>query len=203
MKQFPIEFQEFHTFDWKLFYAMRKLTSIFFLILIVVIASGCLTVEKKEYTFELKDSNSGTLTIKFVNILSMKDDALDVSESDFEELITNYIEGNEVEMDYDGALVRSKRLFEEDGVLCGEVIIDFEDIESVGLFQYDSKSPLMFNVGSFLDSETYLTSNGEFGGDVMPVVFWPKSLKTLTLTTYITDPDETTISLVENYRNWQ
>jgi hypothetical protein len=182
---------------------MRKLTSIVLLILIVIVASGCLTVEKKEYTFELKDSNSGTLTIKFVNILSMKDDALDVSESDFEELVTNYIEGNEVELDYDGALVRSKRLFEEDGQLCGEVIIDFDDIENVGLFQYDSKSPLMFNVGSFLDSETYLTSNGEFGGDVMPVVFWPKSLKTLTLTTYITDPDETTVSLVENYRNWQ
>jgi hypothetical protein len=182
---------------------MRKFTSLCFLILIVVIASGCLTVEKKEYTFELKDSNSGTLTIKFINILSMKDDALDVSDSDFEELITNYIEGNEIEMDYDGALIRSKRLFEENGALCGEVIIDFEDIESVGLFQYDSKSPLMFNVGSFLDSETYLNSNGEFGGDVMPVVFWPKSLKTLTLTTYITDPDETTVSLAEKYRNWK
>lgn len=182
---------------------MKNMKLFFPLLLIAVLFSSCLTVEKKEYSFQLKDSNSGTLTIKFVNIMSMKDDALDVSQSDFEELIANYIEGNEIEMDYEKALVRSKRLFEEAGVLCGEVIIDFDELASVGLFQYDSKSPLMFNVGSFLDSETYLKSNGEYGGEVMPVVFWPKSLKTLTLTTYITDPDETTVGLMNEYNHWK
>ena len=182
---------------------MRNIKSLISIILLAIIFTGCLTVEKKEYTFQLKDSNSGTLTIKFVNILSMKDDALDVSQGDFEELVTNYVEGNEIETDYEKALVRSKRLFEENGVLCGEVVIDFEDLGSVGLYQYDSKSPLMFNVGSFLDSESYLTSNGEFGGEVMPVVFWPKSLKTLTLTTYITDPDETTVGLLTEYYEWK
>jgi hypothetical protein len=182
---------------------MRNIKSLISIILLAIIFTGCLTVEKKEYTFQLKDSNSGTLTIKFVNIMSMKDDALDVSQGDFEELVTNYVEGNEIETDYEKALVRSKRLFEENGVLCGEVVIDFEDLGSVGLYQYDSKSPLMFNVGSFLDSESYLTSNGEFGGEVMPVVFWPKSLKTLTLTTYITDPDETTVGLLTEYYEWK
>lgn len=182
---------------------IRQLRNSLLLLFGILFISSCLTVEKKEYVFELKDSNSGTLKIKFYNIMSMKDDALDVSDSDFEELVTNYIDGNEVELDYETAIVRGKRLFKEDGVLCGEVIIDFEDLNSVGLYQYDSKSPLMFNVGSFLDSETYLKSNGEFGGDVMPVVFWPKSLKTLKLTTYITDPDETTISLLDEYNNWQ
>lgn len=181
---------------------MKNIKSFILLFLIVFITSGCLTVEKKEYSFQLKDNNSGTLTIKFYNVMSMKDDALDVSQSDFEELVTNYIEGNEIEMDYEKAIVRSKRLFEEDGILNGEVIIDFNDLTSVGLYQYDSKSPLMFNVGSFLDSETYLKSNGEYGGEVMPVVFWPKSLKRLTLTTYITDPDETTVSLLGEYNKW-
>ena len=182
---------------------MKIFKSLFLFILSAVFLSGCLTVEKKEYTFQLKDSNSGMLTIKFINIMSMKDDALDVSQGDFEELIAKYIEGNEIEADYENAIVRSKRLFEENGVLCGEVVIDFESLSSVGLYQYDSKSPLMFNVGSFLDSETYLTSNGEFGGEVMPVVFWPKSLKTLTLSTYITDPDETTVGLLTEYREWK
>ncbi len=182
---------------------MRNIKSLISIILLALIFTGCLTVEKKEYTFQLKDNNSGTLTIKFVNIMSMKDDALDVSQGDFEELVKNYVEGNEIETDYETALVRSKRLFEENGVLCGEVVIDFENLASVGLYQYDSKSPLMFNVGSFLDSETYLTSNGEFGGEVMPVVFWPKSLKTLTLTTYITDPDETTVGLLTEYNEWK
>ncbi|MCF8367985.1 MAG: hypothetical protein K9G76_03010 [Bacteroidales bacterium] len=180
----------------------KKVYSISILLLLVFFLTACLTVEKKVYTFELKDNNSGTLTIRFVNVMSMKDDTADVSQSDFDEMIMSYIEGNQLEQDYPEALVRSKRLFEEDGVLNGEVIIDFENLKSVGLFQYESKGPYMFNVGSFLDSEAYLSSNGEYGGDVMPVVFWPKSLKTLTLTTYITDPDETTISLLDEYKNW-
>ena len=182
---------------------MINFRKIFAFILVAVLMTGCLTVEKKEYSFQLKDNNSGSLTIKFINIMSMKDDALDVSQNDFEELVTNYIEGTEIEMDYEKAIVRSKRLFEENGVLCGEIIIDFNDLASVGLYQYDSKSPLMFNVGSFLDSETYLNSNGEFGGEVMPVVFWPKSLKTLTLSTYITDPDESTVPLLTEYKEWK
>ena len=61
-------------------------------------------------------------------------------------------------------------MFEENGELCAEIIIDFDDLKAVGLFQYDSKGPYMFNVGSFLDSETYLKSNGEFGGDVNGLV---------------------------------
>jgi hypothetical protein len=166
-----------------------------------ILITGCLTVEKKEYTFEMKDSNSGTLTIKFINILSMKDDTADISVIDFEELITSYIEGDQVETDYENAVVRSKRLFEENGVLCGEVIIDFMDLKSVGLFQYDAKSPYMFNVSSFLESETFLTANGDYGGDIMPVVFWQKSLETLTLTTYITTPDESTVGLLSLYKN--
>ncbi len=182
---------------------MKILRPVVAFALSALLLTGCLTVEKKEYTFQLKDNNTGTLTIKFINIMSMKDDALDVSQGDFEELVTKYIEGNEIEIDYKDALVRGKRLFEENGTLCGEVVIDFNNLASVGLYQYDSKSPLMFNVGSFLDSETYLTSNGEFGGEVMPVVFWPRSLKTLTLTTYITDPDETTVGLLTEYNEWK
>ncbi len=178
---------------------MKKSIIILFSFTILFGLTSCLTVEKKIYTFELKDSNSGTLTIKFINILSMMDDSTDISSSDFDELKSKYIDGNQIAQDYENAVVRSKRLFEEDGTLCGEVIIDFNDLKSVGLFQYDSKSPYMFNVSSFLESETYLNSNGEFGGDVMPVVFWSKSLKTLNLTTYVTTPDETTVSLLAQY----
>jgi len=170
--------------------------------LAVLFLSSCLTVEKKEYIFKLKDAHSGTLTIKYYNIMSMKDDTADISQSDFDEMISAYIDGNQLAEDYPNALIRSKKLFECDGELCAEVIMDFDDLKSVGLFQYESKGPYMFNVGSFLDSESYLKSNGEFGGDVMPVVFWPKSLKSLNLTTYVTEPDESTISLLDEYKNW-
>ncbi len=182
---------------------IRKIFYLSGLLILIATLSSCLTVEKKEYTFELKDNNTGTLTIKYINIMSMIEDTADVSQQDFDELIASYIEGNEIELEYQNAQVRSKRLFEEDGQLCGEVIIDFNDLASVGLFQYDGKSPFMFNVGSFLDSETFLSSNGDFGGDIMPVVFWSRSTKSLKLTTYVTDPDETTFSLLEEYQEWK
>ena len=181
----------------------KKISLILFSIFSILFFSSCLTVEKKEYTFTLKDNHSGTLTIKFVNILSLKDDDTDVSKSDFEELVNNYIDGDEIDQDFAQAQIRSKRLFEEDSVLCGEVIIDFDNLSSVGLFQYDNKSPYMLNIGSFLDSETYLKSNGEFGGDIMPVVFWPKSLKSFTLSTFISEADETAISLLDEYKHWE
>jgi len=133
----------------------------------------------------------------------MKDDTADISETDFNELISGFIDGDGLDQDYPDAILRSKKLFEENGVLCGEAIIDFNNLRNVGLFQYDSKSPYMFNIGSFLESETFLNSNGEYGGDVMPVVFWPKSLKSLTLTTYVTTPDETTVSLLSQYNSWK
>ena len=187
----------------KLYIMKKSKFNLFLFFFLALVVSSCLTVEKKEYTFELKDNHSGTLTIKYINIISMKDDTADISESDFDDLISTYLEGDQIENDYKDAVVISKRLFEEDGVLCGEVVIDFNDIKSVGLFQYDNKSPFMLNLGSFLDTESYLNSNGEFGGDVMPVVFWQKSLKTLTLTTYVNSPDETCVSLMDEYNNWK
>ena len=179
----------------------RSSISLLLIVVLSIVITGCLTVEKKEYTFQMKDNTSGTLTIKFINIMSMKDDTSDVSDSDFEELVNSYINGNQMESDYENAVVRSKRLFEENGGLCGEVIIDFNDLTSVGLYQYEAKGPFMLNVGSFLEGETFLNSNGEYGGDIMPVVFWSKGNETLNLTTYITSPDETTIGLLALYKN--
>ena len=80
-------------------------------LIIIVTLSGCLTVEKKVYTFELKDNNSGSLTIKYINILSMKEDTADVSSKDFDELVESYINGNELELDFQNAQIINKRLF--------------------------------------------------------------------------------------------
>lgn len=182
---------------------MRRFISLIILVFLGLIISSCLTIEKKIYTFEMKDNDAGTLTIKYYNLMSMMDDTVDVSNADFKELLSTYIDGNTIEQDYEDAMIRSKRLFEEDGVLCGEVVIDFNNLRSVGLYQYDNKSPYMFNLGSFLESESFLSSNGDFGGEIMPVVFWPRSLKTLTVTTYLNSPDDSTISLLDEYNRWK
>jgi hypothetical protein len=172
-------------------------------VLVLLILPGCLTVEKKVYTFEITGKNSGKLTIKFINIMSVKDGDTDVSNEDFDELINTYIESDEIEKDYPKATNIQKRLFEENGQLCAEMILEFPDLETARLYQYNPKSPYMFCVKSAYDSENYIASNGTFGGEIMPVVFWDTKLETLSLTTEITKPDESTVSLVDKYRQWK
>jgi hypothetical protein len=170
----------------------------------ILFLSGCLTCEKKEYTFEMTGKDAGRLTIKFVNIMSTMDDTVDVSMDDFNSLLTDYLEGTEIENGFANATVISKRLFEEDGVLNGEIIFEFTGINAANLYQYKGKGPLMYCLGcNSLDSEYYSESNGEYGGDVMPVVFWESGEKTLTLTTDVTSPDETTISLLDHWYDYQ
>lgn len=180
----------------------RKSLSVLLIMLSLAVTS-CLTVEKKEYTFEFTGENSGTLTIRYINILSVMDDTTDVSAADFQELLDKYIEGDQLSQDYPGATNLRKKLYEDNGRLCAEIVLDFPDLAAARLYQYDRKSPLMLCISAAYDSETYVTSNGTFGNDYMPVVFWPSGSKKLELTTSITAVDETTIPLVEAYRNWK
>ncbi|MCF8296189.1 MAG: hypothetical protein K9J13_01470 [Saprospiraceae bacterium] len=173
------------------------------LIFLAILISGCLTVEKKEYTFEFTGKNSGTLTIKYVNIMSSKDDDLDVSKEDFDELISKYLNGDEISKTYPEAKNIKTRIFEENGKLCGEAKMDFAILSDVKLYQQSKKSPYMLCLKSTLDSETYYDSNGNYGGEIMPVVFWPKKLKKLTVVTKVSDDDESTISLLSHYNNWK
>jgi hypothetical protein len=181
----------------------------YFLVLVGVIISvlflsGCLTCEKKEYSFELTGKDSGRLTIRFINIMSTMDDTVDVSEDDFSSLLTDYYEGTEIENGFADAKVVDKKLFEENGILCGQIVLEFTNLAMGHLYQYHGKGPLMYCLScNSIDNEYYAASNGEFGGDAMPVVFWDSDMKTLTLSTDVTAPDETTISLLDRYLEYQ
>lgn len=182
---------------------MKKIAILFLVGVIAFSISSCLTVEKKQYTFEMTGKNSGKLTIKYINIMSNVDSAGYTEIQDFDELISDYINGNKVEESYPGAQNIKKRLFEENGVLCGEVTMDFPDLESARLYQFDKKSPFMFYASS-VDGETYVESNGTYGGDNMPVVLWPIKLKKLTVTTSVSTPsDESYVSLLGEYIKWK
>jgi hypothetical protein len=171
------------------------------LISAVLFLSGCLTCEKKEYTFKFTGDNSGQLTIKYINIMSTKDDTIDNSEEDFTSLMNDYLEGTEVENEFPDAIVVSKELFEENGMLCGRIVLDFADLAAAHLYQHKGKGPLMYCLGCYsIDSEYYNESNGEYGSDIMPVVFWDNGLKQLELNTVLTTPDETTVSLLERWQ---
>lgn len=169
-----------------------------------LLVTGCLTVEKKEYSFTFTGENSGVLTIKFVNIISTRDDSTDISEEDFASLINDYYYGNSFESEFPEAQVTDKRLFIENGVLCGEIVFSFSDLGAAGLYRHKGIGPFMYCLNcNTVNGEIFNSSNGEYGGDVMPVVFWEPSLKKLVLDTYLTIPDETTVSLAERYVEWE
>ena len=182
----------------------KTLISLPFLAFVILFVSGCLTCEKKEYTFSLNGDNSGTLTIKYINIISSMDDSIDVSEDDFMSLINDYYTGSSVEGQFPGTTLIEKKLFEENGVLCGRIVLGFNDFSQVKLYRHNGKGDFMYplNCGS-LDSETYDGGNGEYGGENMPVVFWDKAMKTMTMTTTVTVPDEATVGLLDKYYAWK
>jgi hypothetical protein len=185
-------------------FIMKNLEALFLALAFTALTfSGCLTVEKKEYTFEFTGENSGILTIRYINIMSIMDDGLDVTDADFDELVTSYLYGNEIEEEYPLANVVSKRLYEENEMLCAEVIIEFPDLAAVKLHQFSNDSYFMLALCQCLNSESYLSSNGSFGSPEVPVVIWPAKTKTLELVTMVAEPDETTLSLLPNYREWQ
>lgn len=183
--------------------SIYRISSLFALIVFFAAFTSCLTVEKKQYTYELNDNKSGTLTIKYINIYSIMDDGKDVSQEDFNELVDKYLNGNQIMEDFPAATNIKTRLFEENNQLCGEVTLDFADLNSARLYQYDRQCPIMMNISTAFDSETYVSTNGEYGNDHMPVVFWPEGSKKLIVTTSVSQPDETSVSMVEEYREWK
>ena len=179
--------------------AFKLLALAFFAFLL----SSCLTVEKKEYKWEITGPNSGILTITYINILSDMDDSLDVSQEDFEEVLNSYLYGTYIDDHFPMAANIEKRLFAKNNQLWGEVVMEFDDLSAVHLYQHDKKGPFMFCVNTAADTETYEGSSGEFGGDHMPVVFWGAKEKELSLTTIVQEVDETTLSLVGEYYKWK
>ncbi len=179
----------------------------FFSLLIIVLCSlcltACLTVEGKEYRIKLKTDHSGEAIIKFINIMSEADDTVDISSDDFNQLIEFYLQGNQLEKENPGFQNVKKRLFEEGGVLCGEITFSFDSLGSVRIFQYDDDSPYMYSVGSPLSSEQYVESNGVPGREWMPVVFWPKGTKELYIKTKVVSEVSFQHGLLKNFTAWQ
>ncbi|NLL28732.1 MAG: hypothetical protein GX259_08035 [Bacteroidales bacterium] len=181
---------------------MKKL-KIAFLVLISIFVSSCLTVEKKNYKFEFTSSNSGKLTITYINIFSQMDDSVDVSENDYDELINDYIVGTKIEDAYPLAFNVQKRLYEYDGKLNAEVTMEFNTIDAVRLYKFSKKSPIAFNLSQTIDSETFESTNGTLANaDYMNVIFWNPKTKVLEVTTKVSEfTEDDCFSLVKQYRS--
>jgi len=179
---------------------VRKILRYLILILIPVSMAGCLTCERKEYVFQLTNENAGKLTIKYVNIFSSLIDSTGELSTDYDELINIWLIGEKIERDFPKAKKFKKRLFKENGILCGEVTMEFDDLASVNLFRHNRKGPYMFSMAAVTDdNEVFLQSNGDFLGDKMPVIFWPDDTRTLRFATKIATPDSTTVSMLDRW----
>jgi hypothetical protein len=165
--------------------------------------SGCLSVKQKEYHIRLRTDHSGDATIKFIDIASETDDSVDVSRDDFRQLIEFYLEGTGIEMEHSGFRNVTKRLFEDDGVLSGEIHFTFDSLAALRLFKYDSRSPLMYFTGGELASEWILETNGKYGGETMPVVFWPGDATELYLKTRVVSEAPFRRGLLSYFRLWE
>jgi len=173
------------------------------IVFLVLVMSSCLTTEKKEYVFKFTGKNTGTLTIRYINLLSSSDDSTNLAKEDFQNLLNNYINGDKIKEEYPTATNFRKQLYEINGQLYAEIVMDFQNLEAARLYQHDANSPFMLCLTTEKDTEHFVESNGSYGGTIMPVVFWNKELKELHLTTSITQPDQSTNSLVGPFREWK
>lgn len=173
---------------------------------LVVALSGCLTAEYKEVRVRLNaDGRTGSGTIYFTNIMSSPGDTADVSQDDFNSLIAEYYQGRKLEMENKGMKNVRKKLYKQDGKLMGEVDFDFDDLSSLGIFRYKDAGPYMYyTVGDgFFTSGQYVSSNGSYMGEKMPVIFWESDAKELYYKMQLTTPQEVHKPLIAQFDSWQ
>jgi hypothetical protein len=179
----------------------------YYLVLIISVFSlnlaGCLTVETKEYYFNLKNGNSGEGRIKYINIMRSEDSATTI-ENDYEELVNSYLKGNKPEDELLGIKNLKKRLFEEDNHLCGEITFEFDDISALKFYRYKDDVWCYYipasSFGIFGGGESYFSSNGTYGGENMPVVFWEANQRKFEIKTTVSQPDPKNVSLLEIWK---
>jgi hypothetical protein len=183
-----------------------KISSFFWIgaMALLFLVSSCLTCETKEYTFALTGKGQGILTIKYNNIFSKNNDeeltAREELEKDYDELINDYMQGDQLLSAFPEAKLISRRLFEENGKLNGEAVYQFSTIGQVHLFQTDAKGPYMYLLNSF-SFETVLSSNGKQGPEYFSVIYWANKLKTLNFTTSIDEVDEFSTSMLPVWKS--
>lgn len=179
---------------------MRKFAFFAIVFSAIVVLSGCLTTHYKEYTVHFDTKTSGILTIKFINIYAdvwEDEDADSVVNSDYADLVDNYVMGEEIESSYPDAKVESKELYEENGQLCAKIVLSFDDPQQVNLYQHDKKSPWMFSIPS--DEDYFDAENGKYV-EFMKMMFWDRKHKgDFEFTTIVQEPEGEDVSLLQAY----
>jgi hypothetical protein len=182
---------------------MIKPTRLFIVLWCFSSLPGCLTVGQKEYRIRFLSETSGRASIRFIDIGSETDDTSDVARQDFQHLIEFYLEGTQFEMGNPGFRNPRKSLYEQNGVLCGEIEFEFDSLETIRLFRFQNTGPYMYYMGSESLSEDLVETNGSYGGDEMPVIFWPEGTDEIHIRTRISTETPSRKSLLSHFKSWQ
>ncbi len=163
--------------------------------------SGCLMVESKEYTFHLNSDGSGTGRIVFRNIGSISEDTTDYSVVDYKELLEDYLHGKSFEDEHYLLENVTKRIYQNGDQLDGEISFTFGRPSDVGLYRYKDTGPWMLYGGKFksLAGEKIAKTNGTYGGEEMPVIFWDADATDFTVKTDLGAPGRNSTSLLKHY----
>jgi len=184
---------------------MKRILSVLTFLLFAFCISGCLTVETKEYHFSLKKDKSGEATVKFVNIMSDTKDSVSTPDTDFQDLVDNYVNGDKMSEEFPNVKNVTKRLYEEDNQLCGEVKFEFDDITKLKFYKYKETAPWCYYLtvsplGLLGGNEAFFSSNGTYGGEGMPIIFWDSNQKEFEFKTTMSQPGPTTASLLPTWK---
>ncbi len=182
----------------------NKVILIITILFVSIYFNACLVVETKEYNFKIKKNLSGEGSIKYINIMSDNKDSAGVAEGDYQTLVDSYLNGNKLLDDMPNIKNVKKRLFEEDNQLCGEITFEFNDINDLKFYKYKDGGPWCYFLGTnpsnMFSTEAYFSSNGIYGGQNMPVVFWDSNQKEFKFKTTVTAPSEKSVSLIDFWK---
>ena len=179
-----------------------KHLKIIVLLLLALLIIGCLQPITKEYSFHLKPDGSGNGKIRFVDICSVDAEGEEGVVEDFDLLINDYVQGNYFEEENAQLNVTDKKLFEENGILVGEITFEFASLTDAGLFRYDECDCCPIMLIELTLGETIGQSNGKLADGVDGIYLWDKDESDISFSTVFEATDSGKVSLLPMYNEW-
>ncbi len=152
------------------------------IILALFLFQGCLVIDKISYEIKLTTELGGTVTVNFENIQS---DA--IGDKEFEEdkknLFEYILKSDDFvkSMEFEGKMIKERKVVVEENKLNGKVVYDFEDIKKVEGIQYDGE----FYYLTMQLEDSIITTNGELiVSDEYKRILWEKGTREIKFEVY-------------------
>jgi hypothetical protein len=171
---------------------MRK---VLFITSLLALATACPKVERKVYTFDLKNQ---TGTLMFENIVT---DSPESGDSDFMEIVNKVIRGTKLEEENPGWTIGNKELFDNEGRLDGKMEFTFANASGAGLYKHDKKAPYIW-CASRDEEETIVSTNGQRIAELPGCIAWDRKATELTVTVRSATMAGGEKPLIDQFKRW-